>query len=478
MPTEVKLTESERKALRKLEQQWATEQAREKELARAKHLEEVEAEGKRAGLVLISAAKRGDSEEVVKLLKSTPDVNTTDLSGNTSLHKTAMYNHHAVARLLIKAGVKVDAVEYRGMTALMLAMANGYVETARELLQAGASLGLRSSDKGYTPLMYAALWGKFACCKLGVERDDGSVHILTKMKNGDTAASIAIKAGFVGVADYLSTKATEAKAAAKEAAAAAAAAADKELHVASTPPPSVPITGKTSASNASMIKQAITAAREKATEAVMRAVAAASRPPVTEPLRDPARTQTAVTAVLGASASAAVPAAASAVVPGASPTVPDPMNVTASTAATAAAAPTASTDASKMPCLAVPFSPEGSRPPASRSARGRPPNGSLASTKRTSASFRVRGKPQPPPKPPLAASSPAPPPALPPDEAPPDGLPEPPVRFESTRQRVRRVSKDMARFESTRQRVRRVSKDMARAISDGIERVSKELLSA
>ena len=476
MPTEVKLTESERKALRKLEQQWATEQAREKELARAKHLEEVEAEGKRAGLVLISAAKRGDSEEVVKLLKSTPDVNTTDLSGNTSLHKTAMYNHHAVARLLIKAGVKVDAVEYRGMTALMLAMANGYVETARELLQAGASLGLRSSDKGYTPLMYAALWGKFACCKLGVERDDGSVHILTKMKNGDTAASIAIKAGFVGVADYLSTKATEAKAAAKEAAAAAAAAADKELHVASTPPPSVPITGKTSASNASMIKQAITAAREKATEAVMRAVAAASRPPVTEPLRDPARTQTAVTAVLGASASAAVPAAASAavpgasaavpraasaVVPGASPTVPDPMNVTASTAATAAAAPTASTDASKMPCLAVPFSPEGSRPPASRSARGRPPNGSLASTKRTSASFRVRGKPQPPPKPPLAASSPAPPPALPPDEAPPDGLPEPPVRFESTRQRVRRVSKDMAR-----------------AISDGIERVSKELLSA
>jgi len=225
-----KLTEQEKRDLRKLEALQA-QHAREKEEARRKASEALEeAERRKFSTVLLNAAKEGSREDVQEIIK---DMNRAlvlgirDMSGNTALHKTAMYNNHVVAKLLIDIGANVDATEERGMTALMLAMANGFVETSKVLLEAGASLSLRSIDKRFTPLMYAARWGSYACCKLAIQREGALQHLREKPPNSANIADLARSSGFAGVAVYLdsaaSAAAVEAATAAEESAAKAAA---------------------------------------------------------------------------------------------------------------------------------------------------------------------------------------------------------------------------------------------------------------
>lgn len=124
-----------------------------------------------------------------------------------------MYDQHAVAPWLLKAKAPVDAVENCGMTPLMLASANGSMQTARVLLQNGATCTLRCTDKNYTPLMYAARYGHLDCCRLLVEHASRSLdatqahassHAATSEELSTTeAAALARKEGHEQVAAYL-----------------------------------------------------------------------------------------------------------------------------------------------------------------------------------------------------------------------------------------------------------------------------------
>lgn len=387
----------------------------------------------KAGNELISAAKRGNAQEVEKVLSGAVGdkslaIIATDESGNTALHKTAMYNHHAVARVLLNAGAHVDATEFRGMTALMLAMANGFVETAKELMHSNASLSIRSANTGYTALMYAALWGKFACCQLVVNRADGHVHLVAQAKSGETAMSIARKAGFVGVADFLSKATTAAEV--------AAAAKVVTGESAPTAPPTHPNSSKPP-KDATVIKQALAAAREKATEIVMRAVVAAGHP-----------------AVHGAS------------------------TATASTASILAAAPTAETRAAAAPTTNTNGTGGGSLKQKGGSFKQK------GDSFKKGGSFRAKGgsseqdgsfKQGGGSKQGVMASSMAAATATKADAEvtePPSLTASPPAPSAE----VLQVSP--VRLESTSERVRRVSKDVVRGISGRLERFSKDLLSA
>lgn len=84
---------------------------------------------------LISAALKGHTETVAKLLKRGKKISKRDEKGDTALHKAA------------------------GM---------GHVEIVQQLLAKGADMTVRNND-GYTPFHHAVICGRVRCCKVLME---------------------------------------------------------------------------------------------------------------------------------------------------------------------------------------------------------------------------------------------------------------------------------------------------------------------
>ena len=94
---------------------------------------------------------------VNKLLDAGADPNRAQLSGLTPLMTAATGNLDIVKALLAKGATVNAATEDANATALMWALSGNHGEIARTLIAAGAML--RSTSKGFTPLMFAARSG-------------------------------------------------------------------------------------------------------------------------------------------------------------------------------------------------------------------------------------------------------------------------------------------------------------------------------
>ncbi|MDD3353990.1 ankyrin repeat domain-containing protein [Zoogloea sp.] len=106
---------------------------------------------------LLNAAKLGDGGAVVQMVQKGMDVNSTDAFGNTLLILAAREDQpKVVMELLQQRGIKLDARNSAGDTALMLASLRGYTAIARQLIAAGASM----DHAGWNPLLYAAFEGR------------------------------------------------------------------------------------------------------------------------------------------------------------------------------------------------------------------------------------------------------------------------------------------------------------------------------
>ena len=110
--------------------------------------EDVNQVAKDGNTPLLIAAKYGYTEIAKVLLEKGADPNKVDrLMKATPGHKAAFFGRSAIMRLLIKHGLKLDALgPYNGYTALHDAVLNGHEETARVLLQAGASYTIEGID--------------------------------------------------------------------------------------------------------------------------------------------------------------------------------------------------------------------------------------------------------------------------------------------------------------------------------------------
>lgn len=85
-------------------------------------------------------------EMATALLKSGADPNSQS-NGFTALHWSAYKNNHALAALLVAhKGIKIDAIDADGETALMLAVARGSTEIAELLLKAGANPHIKNEQ--------------------------------------------------------------------------------------------------------------------------------------------------------------------------------------------------------------------------------------------------------------------------------------------------------------------------------------------
>jgi uncharacterized protein len=125
-----------------------------------------------AGLALagdiLSAAKEGDSAQVIKLARGS-DVNLRDSDGSTALMWAVRRDDLASARALLRAGARVDESNVNGVTALHLACADGSAAMIGLLLKSGADIEKRDGA-GETPLMSAIRSGDIAATRELLDR--------------------------------------------------------------------------------------------------------------------------------------------------------------------------------------------------------------------------------------------------------------------------------------------------------------------
>src|SRR6185369_12787016 len=90
------------------------------------------------GSPLFEAAKRGDAEEVGRLLSAGTDVNERTAHGWTALMMAAGKGQRGVVELLLAKGADPKLYDPFGATALMRASEKGDAEIVKALLRAGA----------------------------------------------------------------------------------------------------------------------------------------------------------------------------------------------------------------------------------------------------------------------------------------------------------------------------------------------------
>ncbi len=118
---------------------------------------------------LHSAAKDGDFEKALSLIKKGRTVDRIDEDGKTPLHYAAAAGHFEMCELLIKYGNSnlLEIPDKDGCIALHYAAFKGHLNICRLLTEQGKSNLVEITDKdGNTALHYAAFQGHFKICEL------------------------------------------------------------------------------------------------------------------------------------------------------------------------------------------------------------------------------------------------------------------------------------------------------------------------
>ena len=138
--------------------------------------------------------KNGRTQTVAELLELGADVDAANYNGTTALMIAALNGHtEIVAALLSCERIDVNAANSNGSTALIFAAQNGYTEIVARLLDRGAGVNAAESD-GYTALMSAAHNGHTEIVARLLDRgagvnaaeSDGSTALMIAAQNGRT----------------------------------------------------------------------------------------------------------------------------------------------------------------------------------------------------------------------------------------------------------------------------------------------------
>src|SRR5688572_15331186 len=137
---------------------------------------------------VVVATKHQDATTAKALIKQRADVNAADVDGTTALQWAAHWNDLDTVKALIASGAKASVASRYGVTPLHEAAAIGSAPIVNALLRAGASADATYGE-GETPLMLAARSGNLEAVKLLVEAG-ANVNASEKFR-GQTALMLA-----------------------------------------------------------------------------------------------------------------------------------------------------------------------------------------------------------------------------------------------------------------------------------------------
>lgn len=141
---------------------------------------------------LPDAAKDGDDERIIALLKDGYPVDLASNVGTTALGYAAQRGHLRTVRLLLDSGSNVNLKNYFGSTPLLLAVCNNQdLAMVKYLMQRGAQLKDRD-DLGTTPLMCASEHGNVSVVKFLLDKN---AEINARNRVGQTALFYAAREG-------------------------------------------------------------------------------------------------------------------------------------------------------------------------------------------------------------------------------------------------------------------------------------------
>ena len=142
---------------------------------------------------LLRASKRGDTEQVEKLLNQGIELNSLNKEDKTPLMYAAENGEVKLVQMLISAGLDIDAIDSSGKTALIYAVENKHKETVLQLIK--NKVRINDSDRGSHKT--SALWTAIN------NQDEKMVQILVdngadlykKSKYGEIALTFAVLEG-------------------------------------------------------------------------------------------------------------------------------------------------------------------------------------------------------------------------------------------------------------------------------------------
>lgn len=148
---------------------------------------------------LADAVQENDSTTIQKLLEQKTNVNAAQADGMTALHWAAYYDDLNTATQLIAAGADAKVTNRYGVTPLSLACRNGNADVVELLLEAGADANTLVPG-GETPLMTAARTGRAGPVKALIAK---GANVNARERKGQTALMWAAAEGHVDVVDAL-----------------------------------------------------------------------------------------------------------------------------------------------------------------------------------------------------------------------------------------------------------------------------------
>lgn len=153
---------------------------------------------KRQGMLngaLLYAAGKGDRNVILQLLKAGADIDakqTKDVGGGTALLVAITNGEMQSARLLIRQGARLDVVDERGRTALEMAARKGFELLVRDLVGKGADMNAKVGENEDTILGVGVREGHLKVVRVlldkGVDLEEGN-------KFAETALDIAEEKG-------------------------------------------------------------------------------------------------------------------------------------------------------------------------------------------------------------------------------------------------------------------------------------------
>lgn len=165
---------------------------------------------------LALACQNGNARLAKVLLDNRADPNAARESGETPLMTAARVGAVDVIKLLLANGADIDAMEnFRGQTALMLAVVENHAPAVAGLIAAGASVTARTKNR-FTPLLFAAQQGNVEIARLllasGADANesapdgiggDTNARAFFKADTEATALLVAIDSGHERMASFL-----------------------------------------------------------------------------------------------------------------------------------------------------------------------------------------------------------------------------------------------------------------------------------